>query len=73
MSRVARTYPLSARLSPDVYDALQRIAEREDRTLSYLVDKYLRQGLLSAGELEAEGLGARKPRIKPRSKNDVAS
>jgi len=40
--------PISIRLEPDVKAALQQIATAEDRSLSYLINRVLRQYVESA-------------------------
>ena len=47
MARVGKhkSGPVTIRLSPDVLEALRKLAEREDRSLSYVMDRALRQAL----------------------------
>ncbi|MGE4188077.1 MAG: hypothetical protein AB7E81_24165 [Hyphomicrobiaceae bacterium] len=56
MSRVARTatITLSARVSQEVAAAVQRIAEREDRSPSYIMARILKAEMERLGELDPE-------------------
>jgi len=53
MARVAekKSGPITIRLSPDVIAQLRVIADREDRSLSYVMDRELRARLEGLGEL----------------------
>ena len=52
MARVAKhTVPITARLTPDVVKAVQRIADREERTVSQVMLRLIRERLQAAGEL----------------------
>jgi predicted transcriptional regulator len=55
MSRVARTpsITLSTRVSQEVAAAVQRIAEREDRSPSYIMARILRAEMERIGELDS--------------------
>ena len=45
LEAMAKSEQLTLRLAPDVKAALQRIASAEDRSLSYIVDRILREYL----------------------------
>jgi len=55
MRRVARpniAKPMGVKLSQDVMDALRRIADREERSMSWLVDRLVRERLEQMKEIE---------------------
>ena len=55
MARVAKhTQPITARLTPDVIAAVQRLADKEERTVSQVVLRLVRERLQAIGELPAE-------------------
>jgi predicted transcriptional regulator len=49
-------YPptFTLRLDPDMRRILEHIAEDEDRSLSYIIMRYLRRGLVQDGYLESQ-------------------
>ena len=46
--------------TPVVQDALKKISEKEERTISWLVDRYLRDRLTADGHLPESGFGTEK-------------
>lgn len=50
---MARTQPLGFRVDPDLKDALERAAREDDRSVSSLVLKVLREWLRERGYLKA--------------------
>jgi predicted transcriptional regulator len=48
---VTKSGPVTIRLSPDVLAALREIAAREDRSLSYVMNRTLRRALEAAREI----------------------
>lgn len=62
MARVAKhTVPITARLTPDVVEAVQRIAEREERTVSQVMLRLIRERLQAVGELPPDTGSVRVP------------
>lgn len=37
--------PVSVKLQPSTYEAINKIAEEEDRTISYVIEKSIRKAL----------------------------
>lgn len=55
MRRVARpniAKPIGVKLSQDVMDVLRRMGEREERSISWLVDRLVRERLEQMKEIE---------------------
>jgi len=55
MRRVARpniAKPIGVKLSQDVMDVLRRMREREERSISWLVDRLVRERLEQMKEIE---------------------
>ncbi len=50
---MARTNPLGVRVEPDVKDALERAAKADDRSVSSLVERILKQWLTEKGFLSS--------------------
>jgi hypothetical protein len=68
MNRVApSSVVVSSRLSPELHQALQRIADEQERTVSWVVERLLRRVLEEDGELPPVDPSARKSRMsRPR-------
>ena len=49
---MAKTAPLGLRVEPEMKEALERAARAEDRSVSYLVDRVMRQWLVQQGHLK---------------------
>lgn len=48
---MARTNPLGVRVEPEVKEALERAAKEDDRSISSLVERILKQWLMEKGYL----------------------
>ncbi len=66
---MARTNPLGVRVEPEIKDALERAAADDDRSVSSLVGRFLREALIARGYLPKPGSAKApaKPRKKPES------
>ena len=47
---MANTPPLTMRIDPEIVEALRKIAEDEERSLSWVVNRFLRTGLTDYAE-----------------------
>jgi predicted transcriptional regulator len=66
--RKKKLEPMSIRLDPDVKAALQGFAEEEERSLSFYVNRVLRDHVeqVEAKKQEPEPMEARKPETRKR-------
>jgi hypothetical protein len=65
---MARTNPLGVRVEPEIKEALERAAADDDRSVSSLVERFLRDALVARGYLakpEPAAARATKTRKKP--------
>jgi hypothetical protein len=67
---MARTNPLGVRVEPEIKEALERAAADDDRSVSSLVERFLREALIARGYLPKPGTA---PKAKPRTKKPGGS